>query len=370
MPKKKYDLAVFIGRLQPLHQGHIRNINLGLEIADHVLVIAGSANQPRRARNPFTVEERTQMVKAVFPTGRVQVRGVEDYYPDARWLESVQSTVHHHILSGAVSYSLTEHANSDTFIDPSEAKIAILGHDKDHTSFYLKKFPKWDFIEIGDLLKEGEVILDATDIRDEYFEHGYGAIGENLVHREVLRFLIRFRDTEEYQWLKNEDAYNKRYKKEWANTPHPVIFQTTDAVVVQSGYVLLVRRKTAPGKGLWALPGGFLGYNERFLDSCIRELFEETRLKVPMRALKKSVVGHEYFDDPNRSERGRVVTHAFLFDLEDQPKLPKVKGSDDAAEAKWFPLDLVGEMSNQLFEDHSLIIKTMVARLSDRTKDD
>ena len=40
--KRKYDLAIFIGRFQPLHNGHVHNIEKGLEIADNVLVILGS----------------------------------------------------------------------------------------------------------------------------------------------------------------------------------------------------------------------------------------------------------------------------------------------------------------------------------------
>ena len=58
--------------------------------------------------------------------------------------------------------------------------------------------------------------------------------------------------------LVEEQAYIKRYKDIWADAPYAPTFVTTDAVVIQSGHVLLVKRRTAPGKGLWALPGGFL----------------------------------------------------------------------------------------------------------------
>lgn len=361
--KKKYDLAVFIGRLQPLHHGHIRNINKALEIADHVLVIAGSANQPRTPKNPFTVAERTEMVKSVFPTGRVAVKGVEDFYPDTRWMQNVQSVVHHHIISTGISYELNCESNS-TFCD---ANIAILGHDKDHTSFYLRMFPTWDFVEIGERISADGTsdIIDATAIREEYFTRGYGKISERMVPRSVLSFLIRFRDMDTYATLVEEHAYIKRYREAWASSPYPVTFVTTDAVVVQSGHVLLVRRRTAPGKGLWALPGGFVDHRERLEDGVIRELREETKLKVPVPVLKGSIKHREVFDAPDRSLRGRTITNAFLIDLADQPKLPKVKGSDDADEARWFPLDVVDEMSSVLFEDHKAIIHTMVAKLTD-----
>lgn len=374
MNNKQYELAVFIGRMQPLHHGHIHNIKRALQIADHVLVVAGSANQPRTPRNPFTVAERTAMIKSIFPDNRVHVEGVEDYYPDTLWLKNVQTVVHKHIISiGATNAAV---AGLETFID---AKIAILGHDKDHTSFYLKMFPTWNFIEIGHRIREiktdpdGEIriygeeggkILDASIIRDHYFAGEFTAVAAD-VPTEVFTFLDKFVKTHEYATLVEEQNYIHRYHKIWKTAPYPPTFVTTDAVVVQSGHVLLVKRRTAPGKGLWALPGGFVNQNERLEDGVIRELREETKLKVPVPVLKGSIKHLEVFDAPNRSLRGRTITNAFLFDLEDQTNLPKVKGSDDAEEARWFPLNIVDAMGSILFEDHKSIIQTMVAKVVD-----
>jgi len=349
--RKQYDLAVFIGRMQPLHNGHVRNIKKALEIADHVLVIAGSANQPRTPKNPFTADERAEMVYTIFgeDNDRVHVAGVEDYYPDALWLKNVQTVVHKHIIHNGV----------DTF----DAKVAILGHDKDHTSFYLKMFPTWDFVEIGHRLHDEEnKILDASVIRDHYFTRNLDKIVGD-VSAEVLAFLVRFAKTADYETLIDEYEYIHRYKKEWEAAPYPPTFVTTDAIVIQSGYVLLVKRRTAPGKGLWALPGGFVNQHERLEDGVIRELREETKLKVPVPVLKGSIKHFEVFDAPHRSLRGRTITNAFLFALEDQQSLPKVKGSDDAIEARWFPLDIVDAMGSILFEDHKSIIQTMVGKL-------
>ena len=135
----------------------------------------------------------------------------------------------------------------------------------------------------------------------------------------------------------------------------------------QVGNWLLVKSRNEPGKVLWALPGGVIGQYERLEDAVIRELREETKLKVPVPVLQGSIK-HKHttvFDAPNRSLRGRTITHAFLLELSDQPKLPKVKGSDDAEEARWFPLDIVDGMGTVLFEDHKSIIQTMVAKLED-----
>jgi bifunctional NMN adenylyltransferase/nudix hydrolase len=295
------------------------------------------------------------MIKSVFPLDRVQVESVEDYYPDALWLKDVQTVAHKHIIGSGI----------DKFTD---AKVAILGHDKDHTSFYLNEFPTWDFIEIGHRLREAEysTIIDATDIRNAYFDGNFDHLTDQ-VPVEVSAFLQKFYKTPEYNLLVEEQAYITRYKKEWSVAPYKPTFVTTDAVVVQSGHVLLVKRRTAPGKGLWALPGGFINEEERLADGVIRELREETKLKVAKRVLEGSIK-HKHttvFDAPNRSLRGRTITNAFLIDLEAQPKLPKVKGADDAEEAKWFPLNVVDAMGSILFEDHKLIIQTMVAKLED-----
>jgi len=126
-----------------------------------------------------------------------------------------------------------------------------------------------------------------------------------------------------------------------------------DAVVVQSGHILLVRRRAEPGKGLWALPGGHVG-DDRVIDAVIRELREETKLKVPegvLRGKAQITRNQQVFDDPGRSLRGRTITHAFYLELEPGP-LPKVRGSDDADKAKWVPLSTFSQMEPQLFEDH------------------
>ena len=352
MSKNKYDLVIFIGRMEPLHLGHTYNIELGLTLADHVLVIAGSANQPRTPKNPFTVAERTEMIKNIFPTDRVHVEGVEDYYPDALWLKNVQTVAHKHIINLGIE-------------DIFSANIAILGHDKDHTSFYLNQFPTWEFIEIGDRVRaRGSKILDASSIREQYFAGNFDGI-EDVVPPEVMVFLDRFRKTQEYTMLVEEQEYIKRYHKEWEAAPYPPTFVTTDAVVIQSSHVLLVKRRVAPGKGLWSLPGGFLNQNERLEDGVVRELREETKLKLAEGTLRGSIEHFEVFDAPNRSLRGRTITNAFLFALNDKPQLPKVKGADDAEEARWFPLDIVDAMGSVLFEDHKSIIQTMSAKIKE-----
>jgi bifunctional NMN adenylyltransferase/nudix hydrolase len=159
-----------------------------------------------------------------------------------------------------------------------------------------------------------------------------------------------------FETLSEEYQMVKKYKEAWKAAPFPPTFMTVDAVVVQSGHILLVKRGDMPGKGLWALPGGFLNQDEKMLDGAIRELKEETKIKVPVPVLKGSIKSSHTFDAPNRSQRGRTITQAFFIDLGFDSKLPKVKGSDDAEKAFWVPLDEVVRNRDKFFEDHVAIV--------------
>jgi bifunctional NMN adenylyltransferase/nudix hydrolase len=139
-----------------------------------------------------------------------------------------------------------------------------------------------------------------------------------------------------------------------------VVFTTVDAVVLHSGQVLLVRRGAQPGRGLLALPGGFLEpEGDRSLRAgALRELREETAIQVPDPVLARAIVAERAFDHPERSQRGRTITHAVRIDLVSGP-LPAVRGGDDASHALWVPLAHVLEHPEELFEDHADIILTL-----------
>ena len=94
----------------------------------------------------------------------------------------------------------------------------------------------------------------------------------------VRQQLAAYAESKEYAALRDEADFIAKYRGAWRTAPYPPTFVTVDAVVVQSGHVLLVERKAYPGKGLQALPGGFVRPDERLQDTCIRELREETRL--------------------------------------------------------------------------------------------
>ena len=337
----KYDIAVVIGRFQPFHNGHKTIISRAMAIAEEVVVVIGSANQPRTVKNPFTASERAQMIDAVFPDqAKLRCVAVEDnLYHETGWIQAVQQAVD----------------------APEGATVAILGYEKDESSYYLRCFPEWEFFDIGGYTIDHGRPIDASKIRELMFDR-HVHYANPVVPESVYNTLLTFTSTEEYETLSAEHEYLRMYKQQWQNVPYPVTFFTVDSVVVQSGHILLVQRRAQPGKGLWALPGGFINQDETAMESAVRELREETRIKVPPAVLRGSIKAEKLFDAPGRSQRGRTITQAFLFELPEQEDLPKVKGSDDAMDARWFPLSKVACMTDHLFEDHASIIRMMVNR--------
>ncbi len=337
------DALVFIGRFQPFHNGHKAVIETALEQAKEVVVVVGSSFAARNIRNPFTFQERKAMIEAVFPeeTGKAKFRErlkrlhivpVSDYpYDDNKWVNAIQKIV------------------DDTV--PHAKDVGLIGHSKDSTSYYLNIFPRWkNHVEVEDVGG-----INATDIRKVMFEENAGLAAllamPEQARAEVLKILMTNKDS--WDTLIKEYQMVKKYKEAWKAAPFPPTFMTVDAVVVQSGHILLVKRGDMPGKGLWALPGGFLNQDETMLDGAIRELKEETKIKVPVPVLKGSIKGSKTFDAPNRSSRGRTITQAFHIDL-GVGELPKVKGSDDAEKAFWVPFKDVKQ--EKMFEDHFFII--------------
>jgi len=354
MSSKAFDFLIFIGRFQPLHFGHLEVIRQGLDKADKLIVLLGSSWQPRTVRNPWTYDEREDMVKACLSKdelSRVLTAPLMDIpYNDEAWVRNVQATA-----QGLI----TAHHG----IPHRRPRVGLIGHSKDHSSYYLKLFPQWDSVSVDNIGG-----LSSTPLRESLFgvsgikeRSGIAWLNEtaaDALPKPVRELLARFCGTDHYVDVRDEHEFVASYRKGWDLAPYPPTFVTVDAVVVQSGHVLLVERKARPGQGQLALPGGFLDPQERLLDACLRELREETRLKVPGPVLKGSIKSQQVFDDPHRSARGRTITHAFHIELEPAEELPKVKGGDDARHALWVPLAELDP--GKMFEDHYFIIQEML----------
>lgn len=292
--------------------------------------------------------------------GKLIIKPLEDYtYRDELWTVAVQDTVNETI--------------NEVYKVKQNRKIGLIGCSKDNSSYYLKLFPQYGNVNVRFLNP-----LNATQIRENFFLRGIHSTfyreggklsGATVMDSQVTNWLDHFRfidpkevskgPTEAYEQVRDYmEACKTNYAARQKGQQYPVQDVAADALVVQSGHILMVERKGAIGKGLLAMPGGYVEENETFLDAALRELREETTLKVPVPVLKGSMKATFLADDPYRSERGRMISQVHLFRLTDQLNLPDVRGGDDANKAFWMPISDVSP--ENCFEDHYDVICKML----------
>lgn len=136
----------------------------------------------------------------------------------------------------------------------------------------------------------------------------------------------------------------KKYCYEY---PRPAV--TVDIVLFRGDQddreILLIRRKSDPFAGKWALPGGFVDEGEKLEAAAARELEEETGLKrVKLRQLAA-------FGDPDRDPRGHTVSIAWVGEARGNAR---ARGGDDAGDAEWFSVTKLPPLAF----DHRKIIRT------------
>lgn len=339
------DIAVFAMRARPFCHQHLYNIVQALEHAQYAFVIVGSANEPINFRNPFTAAEVKQMVRGSLTpmqNDRVYIFEMEDQDSDRTWVTKVQEAVR-------------AEAERLSIADP---KISLIGYQKDSSGYYLDLFPKWGSIRTENY-GDG---ASATDIREALYlsvDDPARALGEMDLPKGTEVFLRQWINSPEFWRMQAEHNFNVAEADKFPEHPYNDWHwhECADAVLFQSGAVLLVRRGQMPGKVLWALPGGHRQM-ERFQETALRELTEETAIlelnpDLTMNDLRLAIRDKEVFDDPWRSTRMITTTVAFGMILPGDTQ-PLVRGSDDAKEARWWNLDEVTR--EMMFEDHFLIL--------------
>lgn len=136
---------------------------------------------------------------------------------------------------------------------------------------------------------------------------------------------------------------------------YPRLMLTVDAVVFRLNgedlEVLLIQRKHDPFAGMWALPGGFVDMDETVEQAVVRELEEETGLR--LEKLKQLFT----FSEIGRDPRGRTVSVTFygMADLNNS----RVSGGDDASDAQWFPMDQLPELAFDHIKAVDMALKKM-----------
>ena len=107
------------------------------------------------------------------------------------------------------------------------------------------------------------------------------------------------------------------------------------ALVMKDDMVLLVKRQTEPGKGLWSIPGGLVELGETALEAAKREVKEETSLDIEI----KELIG--VFDSMTYDDAGRLRFHYVLIDYLAHAKGGSLKGNAEVADVRWVK---VGEL--------------------------
>jgi len=150
----KYHYAIFIGRLQPPHKEHINQIKRGLTLAKSVIITLGSHRAARNIKNPWTTEEREEMVRACFSeedNKRLLFTKVRDYYyNNTTWFTN---------LHNAINNVMDAHYYKEN------PDICVIGSNKDASSWYLDMLPENWTREIT-IAKN---IMHATEVRNLYF---------------------------------------------------------------------------------------------------------------------------------------------------------------------------------------------------------
>jgi bifunctional NMN adenylyltransferase/nudix hydrolase len=329
---------VFIARAEPPTLAHLETIKRGLAVCDRGIVVIGSHERARGVRNPFTSAERIEMITGSLPECKDRLEFLplhdSDYHFSA-WLASLKAKI--------------------AVLAPEETQrheVYLMSHKKDDTSYYLDHFPEWKKIEVPTL--EGN--LSATQIRRKWLAASTPVDFSSVASPFVNDYLSQFRSRPEFKDLRDEFLFAEEYRKVWACAPYPPIFVVGDNCVFCQKNILLIRRGQNPGKGLYAVAGGFLNPEESLETCAVRELLEETIIDISEAELRASIVGKEVFDDPHRDPRGRVVSHSYCYHLK-RDTLPQIHGGDDAAVALWMPTSEMESHRAEFAGDHFQMIR-------------
>lgn len=353
---KKYKLSLVLGRFNYLHNGHVGLFKEAMRDADGIMAIVGSAGRGRSKVNPLLVRERVELttmslkglMKPRTRIGYCTVDTIGDFSSDDTWICAVEMAVYRAQEEMAKQYGVT----------PQDIEVTLFGYEKDNTSYYLNKFHSWGKSFTG-VKADG---ISATDLKYLHIMGGWRDV-EAYVPASTLTFLKRFENTSGYEWLRDLYRRNAAEMKKFEDFPYPGHYHAlaADAVVVCDGRVLMGIRTD---NGMIALPGGHKADNESFYDCALRELDEETGIALNRRTLDNCFKSQHTFDDPRRSSKPYpVVTKAHYFTVgSNKGKLPTVTGGDDFVEgsARWWTLAELEMQSEQIHDDHLLIIKYFV----------
>ena len=180
--------------------------------------------------------------------------------------------------------------------------------------------------------------ISSTAVREILFKNPechYSDVRDYITH-VVFRYIkdneLYFQNGNDYNEKEKEFLKEYAVKKEKNHWGEPSV--TTDTVAYNGDKILLIRRGNYPYKNFWALPGGFFEKTDEDLNfGAQRELKEETGIDIDPKYFRQiKTYGHNF--DP----RMKIVDVAFSVRVS-KKDMDKVKGLDDACDARWFQID-------------------------------
>jgi len=88
--------GLFIGRFQPFHLGHLKDVKDAVKEVDELIIGVGSSQETNTEENPFSVEERIEMIEFVLAAediGNFTIFPIPDFHDDKKWVEHVETLV-------------------------------------------------------------------------------------------------------------------------------------------------------------------------------------------------------------------------------------------------------------------------------------
>lgn len=88
--------GLLIGRFQPFHLGHLDAIKFALSQVEKLWLGLGSSNKPIEKNNPFTSEERKEMILSSINSSlisRIKIFPIPDMEDHKKWIEKIDTIV-------------------------------------------------------------------------------------------------------------------------------------------------------------------------------------------------------------------------------------------------------------------------------------